>query len=125
MEFFTRLVVTAAATAVAVWLVPGVELTALDTADKVITLLVVALIFGLINAFIRPVVTFFSGCLVLITFGLFLLVINALMLELTSWAAGTLGLGFHVEGFWPALWGSVIISIVGAALGALLDTERS
>lgn len=117
MRFLIRLIVTALATAVAVWLVPGIHLGDGDTSDKVIALLLVALIFGVINAIVKPIVTVVSTCLVVVTLGLFLLVINAGMLMLTSWLAGNFGLGFHVDGFWPALWGSLIISIVGSLLG--------
>lgn len=120
-----RLIVTALATAAAVWLIPGIDLTATDTSDKVITLLVVALIFGVVNAVIKPLVSALSTCLVIVTLGLFLLVINALMLMLTSWLSGQFGLGFHVAGFWPALWGSIVISVVGSILGGLLGTNKN
>jgi len=116
-----RLIVTALATAVAVWLVPGIHL---GSEDRVVTLLLVALIFGLVNAIIKPIVTVVSTCLVVLTLGLFMLVINAGMLMLTSWLAGNFGLGFHVDGFWPALWGSLIISIVGAILGGILGNNH-
>lgn len=124
MQFLLRLIVTAAATAVAVWLIPGINLTASDTGDQVIALLIVALIFGVVNALVKPVVQVVSTCLVILTFGLFLLVINALMLMLTSWLATQFGLGFHVDGFWPALFGSIVISIVGSLLGGLLNIEE-
>lgn len=124
MKFLTRLIVTAIATAAAVWLIPGINLTAADTSDKVITLLVVALIFGVVNAIVKPVVTVVSTCLVVLTLGLFLLVINALMLLLTSWLSTQFGLGFHVDGFWPALFGSIVISIVGSLLGGLLNVDK-
>ncbi|MBK7819595.1 MAG: phage holin family protein [Tessaracoccus sp.] len=124
MEFVTRLIATAIATAVAVWLVPGINLTSSDTTDKVMTLLGVALVFGLINSVVAPIVKVLGACLIVLTLGLFLLVINALMLQLTSWAAGLVGLGFHVDGFWPAFWGALIISIVGALLGGLLGSSR-
>ena len=121
MRFLTRLIVTMLATAAAVWLVPGFHL---DEEDKVVTLLLVALIFGIVNAIIKPVITVVSTCFVVLTLGLFMLVINAGMILLTSWLSGILGLGFHVDGFWPALWGSVIISIVGAIFGGLLGNSR-
>lgn len=124
MKFLTRLIVTAIATAAAVWLIPGINLTAADTSDKVITLLVVALIFGVVNAIVKPVVTVVSTCIVVLTLGLFLLVINALMLLLTSWLSTQFGLGFHVDGFWPALFGSIVISIVGSLLGGLLNVDK-
>ena len=66
-----------------------------------------------------------GACLIVLTLGFFLLVINALMLQLTSWLAGVFGLGFHVDGFWPAFWGALIISVVGALLGGLLGSGRT
>jgi putative membrane protein len=65
-----------------------------------------------ISSFVKPVVTFFSIPFIVLTLGLFLLVINALMLMLTAWIAGLLDIGFHVEGFWNALLGSLVISFV-------------
>ena len=124
MQFLTRLVVTALATAAAVWLVPGINLSTTDTTDQAVTLLLVALVFGVVNAVVKPLVNLVSTCLVVLTLGLFLLVINALMLMLTSWLAGQFGLGFTVDGFWPALWGSLIISIIGSLLGGLLGSAR-
>ncbi len=125
MEFVTRLIATAVATAVAVWLVPGINVTAADTQGKVLTLLGVALVFGVVNGLVAPIVKVLGACLIVLTLGFFLLVINALMLQLTSWGAGVVGLGFHVDGFWPAFWGALIISIVGALLGGLLGGSRS
>ena len=119
-----RLIVTALATAAAVWLVPGISLTASDTTDKVVTLLIVALIFGAVNAVIKPLVSVMSTCLLVLTLGLFMLVINALMLMLTSWIGTQFGIGFHVDGFWSALFGSIIISVVGAILGGLLGSGK-
>ncbi|WP_226997211.1 phage holin family protein [Tessaracoccus aquimaris] len=119
-----RLIVTALATAAAVWLVPGISLTASDTTDKVVTLLIVALIFGAVNAVIKPIVSVMSTCLIVLTLGLFMLVVNALMLMLTSWIGTQFGIGFHVDGFWSALFGSIIISVVGAILGGLLGSGK-
>ena len=125
MDFVTRLVATAIATAVAVWLVPGINLTASDTQGKILTLLGVALAFGVVNGVVAPIVKVLGACLIVLTLGFFLLVINALMLQLTSWLAGVFGLGFHVDGFWPAFWGALIISVVGALLGGLLGSGRT
>ncbi|MFT3889155.1 MAG: phage holin family protein [Arachnia sp.] len=124
MEFVTRLIVTALATAAAVWLVPGISLTDGDTTHKVLTLLGVALIFGVVNSVVAPVVKVLGACLIVLTLGVFLLIINALMLQLTSWLAGIVGLGFHVDGFGSAFWGALIISIIGAFLGGLLGSAR-
>jgi putative membrane protein len=124
MRFILRLVANAAALAVATWLLAGIQLTAAGTGDKVLVLLVVALIFGVVNAVVKPVFTAATACLVLLTLGLFLLVINALMLLLTSWLATRVGVGWFVDGFWTALLGSVIVSVVSFVLNAFLP-ERN
>ena len=124
MRFLLRLVANAAALAVATWLLAGIQLTAVGTGDKVLVLLVVALVFGVVNAVVKPVFTAVTACLVLLTLGLFLLVINALMLLLTSWLADRLGVGWHVDGFWTALLGSVIVSVVSFVLNALLPERQ-
>jgi putative membrane protein len=80
------------------------------------TLVVVALIFGLVNALVRPLLTVLTCPLMILTLGLFTFVINALMLALTGWIAQQLNLGFLVDGFWAALVGSIVISIVSFVL---------
>jgi putative membrane protein len=120
MRFLIRLIANAAALAIATWILTDVTLTAPTTTRKVITLIVVALIFGVLNAIIKPIFAFLSIPLLLITLGLFLIVINACMLLLTSWLAGLFDLGWHVEGFWTAVLGSLIISIVSFVLNAFL-----
>ncbi len=121
MQLLIRLVISAVATGLTVWLLPGIHLTADTTGGKVGTLLIVAAIFGLVNAVVRPLVTIAGFCLVVLTLGLFLVVINALMLLLTAWLAGTLGFGFEVDGFWWAVLGSIIISVVTSLISGLLD----
>ncbi|GAB2593038.1 phage holin family protein [Microlunatus antarcticus] len=124
MRFILRLVANAAALAVATWLLAGIQLTAVGTGDKVLVLLVVALIFGVVNAVVKPVFTAATACLVILTLGLFLVVINALMLLLTSWLATRLGVGWHVDGFWTALLGSLVVSVVSFVLNAFVP-ERN
>ncbi|CAL8968228.1 hypothetical protein TESS_TESS_01611 [Tessaracoccus sp. O5.2] len=125
MKLLLRLLASAAATAVAVWLVPGITLTADTVQDQVLTLLGVAVILGLVNAVVKPFAAALGTCLIVLTFGLFLLVINALMLMLTSWVAGQVGLGFMVDGFWAALLGSLVISLLSAVAGAVLGLRDS
>ena len=72
--------------------------------------------FGIINAFIRPVAKILTFPLIIVTLGLFALVVNGLMLWLTSSLSSALGLGFHVSGFWPAFWGALVVSIVSTIL---------
>jgi putative membrane protein len=123
MRFLLRLLANAAALGVATWLLSGITLSGEDTTDKVVTILIVALIFGIINAIIRPIFRLVTLPIILLTLGIFLLVINALLLMFTSWLAGQFGLGWHVDGFWTALWGSIIISIVSFILNAFLPDK--
>jgi len=121
-----RTIAVALATALAAWLLPGIEVTGGDTTRVALTLVGVAVIIGLVNALVKPVVAALSGCLVILTFGLFLLVINALMLQLSAWLAAQVGLGFRVDGFWTALLGSIVISVVsGMISGALTPARRT
>jgi putative membrane protein len=83
----------------------------------------VALIFGLLNALVRPLLKLLTCPLIILTLGLFILVINAAMLWLTATAAKSFGIDFRVYGFWPAFWGALIISVISAALNLLLSDE--
>jgi len=120
MKFVIWLVVNAAALGVATWLFDGITLTADTRGDRIVTLLIVGAIFGLITSVVRPIVNALSLPLIIVTLGLFLLVTNALMLLLTSKLADTFGLDFHVDGFWTAVFGAIVISIVSMIVEALL-----
>lgn len=114
--FLIKTLANAAALAVATWLVSDITLTGADGGKKTLTLILVALVFGVVNFVVKPIVKLFSLPLLVLTLGLFTLVINALMLMLTSWLADKLDLSFHVEGFGTALLGGLIISIVSWGL---------
>ncbi|MFF0339391.1 phage holin family protein [Kribbella sp. NPDC004875] len=118
-----RLLANAIALAVATWLVSGITLEGATTSRRVLTLLIVAAIFGLVNAIVKPVVKLLSLPLLILTLGLLTFVINAVMLWLTSWITGKLDVQFHVDGFWSALFGALIISIVGLLLNAVLPEK--
>ena len=124
MRLLLRLLANAAALAVATYLLADIRLTAPDTTAKVVTLLVVALVFGVLNAVVKPVFTLVTAPLVLLTLGLFLLVVNALMLLLTSWVASRIDLGWSVEGFGTAVLGALIVSVVSFLLNAFTATRR-
>ena len=125
MKILVWLVVNALALGAAVWLFDGITLTGGSDTDRFVKLVVVGAIFGAITAVVRPVVKFVSLPLIILTLGLMLLVINALMLLLTSAIADSVDLGFHVDGFWTALFGSIVISIASMVLAAVLpDGER-
>jgi len=118
-RFVLRWLVTAIALYVAVRLVPGIGYD-----GNWETLAAMALIFGLVNAFVRPVLTLLSCPLVVLTLGLFLLVINGAMLLLAERLASTLGVAFYVEGFTAAFWGALVISLVSFAMNMLLGEDH-
>ncbi|WP_458244722.1 phage holin family protein [Streptomyces sp. MAI_2237] len=122
-NFVVKTIANAGALAVAVWLLDKITLTGDSTAKKAWTLVLVALLFGLVNWLVKPIVKLLSLPFVILTLGLFTLVVNALMLLLTSWLAGKLDLSFHVDGFWTAVLGGLIISIVSWALHVVLPDE--
>ncbi|MBO8187294.1 MULTISPECIES: phage holin family protein [Streptomyces] len=124
MNFLIKTLANAAALAVATWLLSDIELTGGSEGEKALTLLVVALIFGVVNVVVKPIVKLLSLPLLVLTLGLFTLVINALMLMLTSWVADKLDVSFHVDGFGTAFLGGLIISIVAWALHLVLDRDR-
>lgn len=125
MRWILRLLANAAALAVATWLLSGITLTASGAGRKILVMLVVAFIFGIVNAIVKPVFKLFTAPIVLLTLGLFLLVINALMLMLTSWVSGKFELGWHVEGFWTAVLGALIVSVVSWLLNTFVrDREE-
>jgi putative membrane protein len=127
MRLILRLLANAGALAIATWLLADITLTAQDTWPKIWTLLLVALVFGIVNAIVKPIFKLVTIPIVLLTLGLFLIVINALMLMLTSWLAGQLGIGWQVDGFWTAVLGAIIVSIVSFLLNAFVpdrDEER-
>jgi putative membrane protein len=124
MHVLIRALITAAALAVATAVVPGIELGAGGTVKKVATLVVVAVIFGVVNAILKPIVKTVGCLFYVLTLGLIGLVVNALLLWLTSWAAGKLSLPFHITGFWPAFWGAIIVGVVGWLLGVAVKEDR-
>ncbi|MFK8908269.1 phage holin family protein [Streptomyces sp. YS-3] len=123
-NFVVKTLANAAALAVAIWLLHDITLTGDSTGKKALTLILVALVFGVVNFVVKPVVKLLSFPLFILTLGLFTFVVNALMLLLTSWLAGKLDLTFHVEGFWTALLGGLIISIVSWALNVALPDDE-
>ncbi|MEU9140141.1 phage holin family protein [Streptomyces sp. NPDC048404] len=119
-NFVVKTLANAGALAVAVWLLAKITLTGDSTGKKIGTLLVVALVFGLVNVLVKPVVKVLTFPLFILTLGLITLVVNALMLLLTSWVADKLDVSFHVDGFWTAVLGGLIISVVSWALNVVL-----
>ena len=120
MRFLLRVLASAAALAVATAVVPGIELQTASLGSRILTLIGVALIFGVVNAVLKPIVKTVGCLFYVLTLGLVGLVVNGLLLWLTSWVAGKLRLPFHITGFWPAFWGAIIVGVVGWLLGILV-----
>jgi putative membrane protein len=119
VRLIARILINAAALWVAVRLVPGIHFT-----GTVVNLLIVALVFGVLNAVVRPVLVLLSLPLVIITLGLFTLVLNGVVLWLTSAFSERLGLGLTVAGFGSAFWGAFVVSVVSIVLSMFVrDSE--
>lgn len=132
-RFIVRVIVNALALAAAAWLLPGItvgssavsEAAGNNTVGVVVAYLFIGLIFGIVNAVVRPIVRFLSLPITCLTLGLFAIVINAAMLVLTSWLSSYTPIGLHVESFfWDAILGAVIISIVSAIIGWIVPDSR-
>lgn len=121
MRTLLQIVATALAVAIAAWLIPGIVVEGTTFTDQAVILLIVAVFIGVLNAVVRPILKFLTGCLIVLTLGLFLLVVNAWILMLASWLSGVFGVGFQVDGFWSALFGSIIISLVTMLLSGVTD----
>lgn len=114
MNIILRILINAAALWVAARFIDGITLS-----DRPVRILIVAVIFGLVNALVRPVVKFLTFPITMVTLGLFILVINAAMLQLTDWLSDDL----NVTGFWPSVLGGVVISLVSWAGSVFLDDD--
>lgn len=113
-----RLVVNAAGLFLASLVVSGIAI------DDWQALVAGTAIFAIVNALLRPLAMLVSCCLVVFTFGLFVVVVNAAMLGATAWAAGQLGLNFTVDGFWSAVWGALVISAVSLLATVIARPRR-
>jgi len=122
VKFAIRWGVTAAATAVAAWVVPGIHV---DEPHQVWAVLILALVLGLLNAFVRPLLYALCCGLIVLTLGLFTLVLNGLLLWLASWVlTDLLGLGFRVDGFGSAVLGALIITVVSVILSLFVGKRK-
>ena len=119
MPFLVRLLINAAALWVATQFVSGLAYT-----GSWPSLFLVALVFGLLNASVRPLLKVLTFPILILTLGLFTFVINAVMLLITGWISERLNLGFHVAGFWPAFWGGLVISIVSLFMSLVVKSHR-
>lgn len=119
MKFIIRWIISAVALFVAVKIVPGIEV----EGNAYVVILITALILGFLNAVLRPILTLLSCGFVVLTLGLFMFVINAVVLWLSAYIAQMFGVGFYVNGFMPALLGSIVISLISLVLSVVLKDE--
>ncbi len=124
MRILLTVLTAAIALSLAAWMFDGISIGGATRNDQLVTLLVVAAIFGLVNAIVRPIVALLSIPLYILTLGLFFFVVNALMLMLTSWIADQLGVPFQVDGFWTAVFGAVVITLASALISLVLPEPR-
>src|ERR1700743_3507793 len=124
MKLLLRILVSAAGLGIAAWVVPGIVLTGHDTAAKALTLLIVAVIFGLINTVLKPILKPVGCAFYLLTLGLIAIVVNGLLLWLTSYIAyNELHRPFHVTGFTAAVEGALIVAVVTWLIHLVLRDE--
>ena len=120
MKLIIRWAIGAFSLFVAAWMVAGIRV---DGGGWVVYA-AMAVILGLVNAFVRPLLKLLTCPLILLTLGLFTLVVNALTLLLAAWVANTVfSVGFYVDGFWPAFWGALIVSIVSVLLNVFVSDD--
>ena len=120
VRILIRVVVNAVALWVATLIVGGIDVTAETTGGKILTLLAVGALFGLVNAILKPIALLLSLPLIILTLGLFALVVNALLFWLLSAISDGLDLPFAVDGFWPAFWGAIVVSLVSWLLSIVV-----
>ncbi|AEV81360.1 membrane protein [Actinoplanes sp. SE50] len=121
MGIIIRLVITAVSLWISTLVIDGIDLTANTATSKAGTLLAVAVIFGVVNAILRPIIKTIGCGLYVFTLGLIAVVVNGLLFMLTSWIAGQFDLGFHVDHFWPsAVLGALLVGIVSWVLNMLV-----
>jgi putative membrane protein len=124
MGFLVRTLVTAVALWIATALLNGIALTGTNTGEQVLTLIVVAAIFGVVNAVLKPIIKILGCVLYILTLGLFALVVNAALFLLVSWICTQLNLPFHVDGFWSAFWGAIIVGVVSWLINLVIPDRR-
>ncbi|GIF42027.1 putative membrane protein [Actinoplanes xinjiangensis] len=120
MGILIRLVITAVSLWIATLVIDGIELNTDSAANKAGTLLAVAVIFGLVNAVLRPIIKTIGCGLYVLTLGLVAVLVNGLLLLLTSWIADKLDLAFHVDGVLPAVLGALLVGVVSWLLNMLV-----
>jgi putative membrane protein len=126
MAFVVRVLINGVAIWFATLILPGLTVVGGDTdLQQIGIILAVALVFGIVNAVVKPIVAFLSIPLYIITLGLFTIIVNALMLMLTAWITESTHWGLRIDNFGVACWGAIIISVVSFVLSVLTPSSRS
>lgn len=124
MGILIRLAISALALWISTLVIPGITLNTKSIGQAVLTLVLVAVIFGVVNAILRPIIKTVGCAFYVLTLGLVAIVVNGLLFLLTSWIAGQFGLPFHVADFWPsAVLGALLVGIVSWVLNALVPDK--
>lgn len=123
VSIIIRILVNAVALAAAVFLIDGLDVDTTSTGELVVVYLALGVIFGVVNAVIKPIVKTVGCAFYVLTLGLISLVVNALLLLLTAWIAGVVGLPFTIAGFWPALLGAIVVAVVSWVLSLVLPGD--
>lgn len=125
MHWIIKIVVNAIAIWVATAIVPGVELTADGTSRTVLSFVAVGALFGIVNTVIKPVVSLFALPFIVLTLGLMIFIVNALMLKFVDWLSGALGIGFESGPFfWSTIGAAIVVSIVSMILNLVVDRDE-
>jgi putative membrane protein len=119
LSFFLTWVVAAVSLVITANIVPGITVVSFPAA------MLAAVVIGFVNAVVRPILTLLTLPLSIITLGLFLFVVNAISLSLASWLAGAFSIGFAVNGFWPALFGAIVLSFVSGLIGRFVNLDST
>ena len=117
LSFFLTWIVAAVSLVITANIVPGMAVVSFPAA------MLAAVVIGLVNAVVKPIITLLTLPLSILTLGLFLFVVNAISLSLASWLAGAFNIGFAVNGFWPDLVGSIVLSFVSGLIGRFVNAD--
>jgi putative membrane protein len=118
LSFFLTWIVAAVSLVITTYIVPGITVVSFPAA------MLAAVVIGFVNAVVRPILTVLTLPLSILSLGLFLFVVNAISLSMASWLAGAFSIGFAVDGFWPALFGSIVLSFVSGLIGQFVNAEQ-
>jgi putative membrane protein len=124
MGMLIRLIINAIALWITALVVPGIDVGGSNAGQTVLTVVVVAVIFGLVNAVLKPIIKVVGCVFYILTLGLIALVVNALLFLLTDWIGQQFDLPFFIDGFWPAFWGAIVMAVVSWVLSLIVPEPR-